>query len=121
MESTVEHAELQHDLAGRDIEPFMARAMDDVVECIQQHGQYPAPAKRNGFGLVRVQFDMAEFIVDELYKGELLYDFAAEALHALDDADKAFWLKDKIEKALRARLEGSEIVQARARQLAEDE
>lgn len=118
MESTVEHAELQHDRTGRDIEPFMARALDDVVECIQQHGQYPAP-KRNGF--VRVEFDSAEFIVDEMYKGEHLYDFVADVLQALDDADKAFWLKDKIEKALRARLEGSEIVQARARQLAEDE
>jgi len=108
-----------------DIEPFMARALNDVIETIMLFGVYPQPRRsfRNGCyrNLAGVRFDLSDWLFEH-YADELP-GLAAGFLTL--NGDEAYEHKSRHEKRvielIAEELRESEIVRDKALEMAEEE
>lgn len=119
---------------GIDIEPYLADALESVVETILLFGEYPQPrpnAWRTGKTPPKREFDLYDFL--EAHEGDpyrMPEECTLREYFILSLTDRTTygpfsdardrWEK-KIEKALRDDLAGGELVQAKALQLALEE
>ncbi len=102
-----------------DIEPFMADALESVVDTIMLYGDYPHPTSKR-FLQVGKQFDLYDWLlenVDEDDRNE--FAFAMTVDYDEHSETLARW-RGKIQKRLMEELAGSEIVMEKAEQLAEE-
>lgn len=95
-------AELTHDRAGVDPAPYLAAALDSVIETLMVDLK-PARA-----GFARI--DLQDFLTEQSDLAELLVQYWG-------DFDK---FKDEIERRLRSHLQNHEIVAERADDLARE-
>ena len=114
-----------HGDAGLSVAEYLDEAMENVIECILTHGQWPAPrAKRGNYWMqpqvVKV-FDLWDFIAEQISdddKHEFLYAVTLHSGRYYPPVMSA-WQK-KVETKLRAHLAGSELVAAEAEKLADE-
>lgn len=109
---------------GIDIEPFMPRAMDDVVETILAFGEYPAPQQHSFFRnrCAPRQFDLQDWVSNNVEPADIsaLYVSMVTDFSSEHDA-RRLHESAKVEAQLRAELADSEIVRERAAKLAREE
>ena len=104
----------------------MARALDDVIECIMDFGEYPEP-KRDARGnrvssKATRRFDLKDWLInkrDEAYKAEFIVCMIIRSAY-----DRGLLIsreRNVFESELRPELADSDIVSDRALQMAIDE
>lgn len=109
---------LHGDEGTTDLDPFMAEALESVVETITLFGQYPQPRKGR---FERIQFDLQEWMTEHYDPADL----ANLAMCAVINFGSCFddrRLKESasLEQRLKDELRDSEIVREKAQELADD-
>ncbi len=103
-----------------DPEPYRERALDDVIETIMLFGQWPQPRPWRGGTVRRVEFDLCDWIADNLEPSELAA-FAVGQICGEDTASGRLHLERDITEQLRAELSDSEMVNDHIDELHRDE
>lgn len=113
-----------HEPDGIDIEPFMPRALDDVIETILAWGVYPQPrlypyAMRH-LPAQRILFDLREWCnehIDQADMAELYVSMITD--YSIDHDTRRHAEASKVEAMLREELRDSQITRDHAERLAE--
>jgi hypothetical protein len=104
-------AELRHDTDGVDPTPYLAPALDEVVERVMLGERVP---KGRRFSYI----DLFDFLQEQPDAHELLAQFIS--CSAQEASERSSNLDREIERRLRAHLQDSEIVAERAADMARD-
>lgn len=102
-----------------DVERFMAKALEDVVETIMLHARFPAPSQIPAQPR-RAEFDLREFISEAKDSDELLTYYVCSLTGT--DGDTVRWgAAVALEKRLTEYLRDGPLVRARAEAMAEED
>ncbi len=119
-----------HGDTGLALEPHLEAALEVIVECILAHGQWPRPRRDTWHSPkqpVIKQFDLADWLLERpqiIEHGELMEYFvlSLQGKAAYDEfATQRERFEKKINAALYAHLEGSELVRAEDERMAEQD
>ena len=108
---------------GIDLEPHMARALDDVVECLISYARWPAPP----LPCLRpkparpIEFDLREWVNEHIDPAEMVDLYVSMISDfSLEHDTRRHAETSRVEAMLREELRDSNIVQERAEKLAEE-